>query len=188
MILLLASALLQAAPIAPPLPQGVADCVHPTYATDQLVCSDPALRAADRELAGLLAALPAGRMAGHWIEDQQAWFARSRRCAFQENHTACVDAAYRERIGVLRAQTARIRATATCRLADGSRSGLAMIGDVTVLSDETGVVAVAGTPTATWTPFISYARAGRVTTLRDLGGATVATCTDAGGKEDSHAP
>lgn len=68
--------------------------------------------------------------------------------------------------------------TGTCRLADGDRMMFGQYGDLIVLIDEGGVAAVAGMASASWTPFVSHARAGRVTTVRDGSGGVIATCTE----------
>lgn len=175
---ILLAAALQSAPIAPPLPQSVADCDRPTYATDQLVCSDPGLRAADRELARLVAMTPAARPSGAWLEDQQAWFSRSRRCAFQVDQTGCVAAAYRERAAVLAAVQADAPAPGgDCRLAGGTHAGSARSGAGTVLVAAGRVVAVALPAGGSWKPFMTITRSGRSETLRDLAGTIVARCT-----------
>ena len=86
-------------PVPPPLPQDVADCRSPTYASDQFVCSNEELLALDRQLATLL---PVPAVADDVIfEDQGAWFKRSRLCAFRANQASCLRAAYRERIAVV---------------------------------------------------------------------------------------
>jgi len=85
-------------PVPPPITQNVADCENPTYASDQLVCSDGALLALDKQLASLLPIpnLPAEVK----IEGQEDWFRRSRMCAMRADHRVCLSAAYRERISV----------------------------------------------------------------------------------------
>ena len=178
MIALLFTLTLQAAPIAPPLPQTVADCNQPTYATDQLVCADPVLRAADRELASVMASVPTARVAGRWIENQEAWFRRSRRCAFQADHARCVAAAYRERSAVLTAlrQEAPVT-TGECRLTDGGRAGSTQVNDVTVLVGSGQVIAVAMPAGRNWTSFIAVSGSGRTSVLQNLTGAVVARCT-----------
>ena len=169
---------LQSAPIAPPLPQSVAECDRPTYATDQLVCSDPGHRAADREVARLVAMTPPARLSGAWLEDQQAWFRRSRRCAFQTNQSVCVAAAYRERAAVLAAVQADAPVlSGDCRLASGTHAGSARSGAGTVLVVAGRVVAVALPAGGSWKPFITTTRSGRNDTLRDLAGTIVARCT-----------
>jgi uncharacterized protein len=72
LVLFLAAMMGQAQPIAPPLALYTADCVRPTFATDQLICDDPSLRELDRDLAAMLNALPSSRLAAPWIEAQPA--------------------------------------------------------------------------------------------------------------------
>jgi uncharacterized protein len=97
-----------AAPVAPPVDQVSADCTAPTYATDRLVCYDPVLLTLDAELARLWArAEAAGHVTGAAQRAQIDWFRQRSLCAFREDHRACAEAAYRERIAELQ------------RLADG---------------------------------------------------------------------
>jgi uncharacterized protein len=95
-------ALLLGAPpaVPPPVEQSSADCARPTYASDHLVCGNADLRRLDGELVTLLAAGP--EPSGLWIEPHYDWLRRSRMCASLAGHAACVRAAYRERIGLLR--------------------------------------------------------------------------------------
>jgi uncharacterized protein len=94
-----------AAAVPPPPEQSAANCSTPTYASDQLVCADPALLALDRRMARLLAvASPAAAAAPlHWFEPQDVWFRRRSLCAFSPRHAACLKAAYGERIDLLSA-------------------------------------------------------------------------------------
>ncbi len=98
---LLAVAAGQAVP--PPVEQFTANCAAPVYATDQLVCGDPALRAQDAAMAASLARfgrLPVDGLAP-WRESQAAWFKRRSLCAFEAAHRQCVLDAYAERMEVL---------------------------------------------------------------------------------------
>jgi len=88
----------QVAPVPPPAEQQTADCTAPVFATDQLVCSDPDLRALDTQLAEALAR--ATEPVSKWIEPQGQWFLRRSRCAFSEDHAGCAEAAYRERLSL----------------------------------------------------------------------------------------
>lgn len=91
-----------AQPVPPPPEQIGADCARPVYASDQLVCSDPLLRALDaltaQRSAQIDAAAPGN--AGH-IESPADWFRRRARCAFDNRHRACLVDAYRDRLLVL---------------------------------------------------------------------------------------
>lgn len=90
--------------LPPPPLQIAADCDRPTYASDQRVCADPALRALDRQVREAWLALTAGgegAAPSAWLEAQDAWFRRRSRCAFVERHTACLQAAYAERAAVI---------------------------------------------------------------------------------------
>ncbi|MFQ6539745.1 MULTISPECIES: hypothetical protein [Aphanothece] len=96
---------IRAAAVPPPPEQSAANCAAPSYASDQLVCADPALLALDRRMARLLAAAGSAAQASqlHWFEPQQVWFRRRSRCAFSERQAACLRAAYSERIALLSA-------------------------------------------------------------------------------------
>jgi hypothetical protein len=92
--------------VPPPLPQTGADCERPTYASDQLACSDPALRALDEQVRDAWLALVATGPSldiPAAVETQVAWFRRRSLCAFSERHGACLRAAYAERAAVLEA-------------------------------------------------------------------------------------
>lgn len=107
----------QPAPVPPPVEQQTADCRSPSFATDQLVCGDPALKALDDRLAARLAAgtLPASR----WAEPQWQWFQRRSRCAFDADHRGCVAAAYGERLALFETPpTAAQRRAARCDSAE----------------------------------------------------------------------
>ena len=171
---LLAGAALQAG-VPPPLPKVSADCAHPVYASDQLVCDDPGLLALDQQLVAVLARLPAKPVAGPLIEDQEAWFRRSRQCAFRPDHSACVAQAYRDRIAVLVTETSPVsKPTGRCSRAD---MVMAAGNDSSVILTLDGeVIAVATAARPAWQPFVSYRRSGYVTTLRDLTGAVIVRC------------
>jgi len=98
---LLLSVSAQAVP--PPIEQFTANCRAPVYATDQLVCGDPALKAQDAAMAASLARL--GRLPvdglAPWRESQAVWFKRRSLCAFEAAHRQCVLDAYAERMEVL---------------------------------------------------------------------------------------
>jgi uncharacterized protein len=92
-----------AAAVPQPIDQVSADCTAPTYATDLLVCADPALRALDDELARLWAHAEATRPVGASVQEAQAdWFRQRSLCALREDHRACAEAAYRARIAELK--------------------------------------------------------------------------------------
>ena len=87
--------------VPPPVSQVSADCVAPVYATDMLVCADPALRALDTEMLELWDRIAKTRKRSE--AEQAAWFRRRSLCAFDPDHRACVVTAYRTRITDLRA-------------------------------------------------------------------------------------
>jgi hypothetical protein len=174
--LFLAAMMGQAQPIAPPLALNTADCVRPTFATDQLICDDPSLRELDRDLAAMLNALPSSRLAAPWIEAQPEWFRRSRLCAFRADHKACVTAAYHDRARVLMALAAPTALIGRCKLADGSPAQLSESDGVGVLMTTGHILAVGTTDGADWTPFMRYVRKGDRTMFRSLEGKKIASC------------
>ena len=87
---------LPAALAVPPPPEQLgADCENPVYASDQLVCATPSLRALDNRVAAL-AARDEARLDAH-----MACFRASRRCAFEAGHAACLQAAYCAQLALL---------------------------------------------------------------------------------------
>lgn len=103
--LLLALCCAICAPVAavpPPPVQFAADCKAPVYASDQLICSTPDLLALDQAMQEAVAEAgsPALTPASDLIEPQDMWLRRRGLCAFQRDHAACLDAAYRERIAI----------------------------------------------------------------------------------------
>lgn len=118
-----------AAAVPPPVQQRTADCSAPVYASDQLVCSDPALRALDARLASALAISPAPAAAG-WVEGDNEWFRRRSLCAFQQAHRECLSEAYTDRLEVLEQRMLPPAAgtLAACR-GEGYTGTLRIIGD-----------------------------------------------------------
>lgn len=160
----------QAAAVPPPVEQETANCAAPVFATDQLVCSDPALRERDRELAALLVSASAPN--SPWIEPQRDWFLRRSRCAFVVDHANCVAAAYDERLAIFHSPPLpQARTTARCGTADivavNSTDGWI------VLFDRQGsVLGVAwnGPPNRDWQPFLLAVSHGRKLTIRSATG------------------
>lgn len=76
------------------------DCAHSVYATDQLVCTDSALRTLDTEMTQRVAQM--GQRTpwrdAAWFENQHKWLSRRSRCAFQQDHRACATAAFCSRL------------------------------------------------------------------------------------------
>jgi uncharacterized protein len=107
----------QPASVPPPAWQHTADCARPVYATDQLVCEDPQLRAIDRQLADLYDRVADSRASAGadgperphlgtnasslLLESDLDWFRRRSLCAFRADHRDCAIAAYRERLAVI---------------------------------------------------------------------------------------
>lgn len=99
LIALLARA--SAVAVPPPPVQVTASCEARTYASDQLVCEDSELRKLDTLLAGLIAGRSVRGGVSSGGESDEAWFRRSRTCAFERDHRACLLAAYCDRIALL---------------------------------------------------------------------------------------
>lgn len=88
--------------VPPPGEQVASDCAAPVYATDQLVCSDAALRSLDAQMLRLWRMAEARhRGNGTLREAQVAWFRSRSQCAFKSDHRACVVTAYQSRIATL---------------------------------------------------------------------------------------
>ncbi|WP_156356213.1 hypothetical protein [Sphingomonas sp. Leaf22] len=165
MIELIGLVFLKAVP--PPFPQLTADCTHPVYASDQLVCGDPLLQRVDAQLAS---ALERGQTrTGPWIEDGGAWFRRSRLCSLRPDHRRCLIEAYRERRTVL---------TAAARTDRGKQCGSLRIaampdGSIALYDKAGGIVGVALRASLVWKPFI---RIGSTNRFLDLAGKEIARC------------
>jgi uncharacterized protein len=99
-------------PIPPPAEQVSADCTAPTYASDQLVCSDPELRALDWKMATLVRQIGTDAIdaAAPGIENQYDWLRQRSLCAMKPEHRGCLLQAYRLRIEALeRLRTAQAK-------------------------------------------------------------------------------
>jgi uncharacterized protein len=163
--------------VPPPPLQIAADCERPSYASDQRVCADPALRALDGQVREAWLALAASGQAQAvpvWIEQQDAWFRRRGRCALSARHAACLHTAYTERAAVL--ATWRLAATASAAAAaeewrcTGAPWGEARVrahrqrAGALVISDAAGqvlAIAVADAARDDWQPFLRFTADGR---------------------------
>lgn len=147
LLLALAPAAIRAAQgppaVPPPAEQLTANCVAPVFASDQLVCADPELRALDDQLRKILA-VRAGMQGEGLAESDYQWFLRRSRCAFQEAHRACLLQAYQERLALLQAATQSIGRTlrpaaslwpAAIGAADCSHNRLRILSGVTGSGD-----------------------------------------------------
>ncbi len=86
--------------VPPPVEQFAANCSTPVYASDLFVCKDSSLRQLDSDLANKLAmlAVPAST---DFLESNGQWFKRRSLCAFENNHRACLQQAYSDRLRIL---------------------------------------------------------------------------------------
>jgi uncharacterized protein len=166
-------ALLLGAPpaVPPPVEQSSADCARPVYASDQLVCGNGDLRRLDDELAALLAGRP--EPSGPWIEPQADWFRRSRTCAFSARHAACLEAAYRERIGLLRSASQPPPADLACRPASLKA---ALLPEGLLMWDSARLAGIAARATDGWQPFLELRAGKRDYRVHDRQGRLVARC------------
>lgn len=158
----------------PPMPQTVADCRSPVYASDTLVCTDEGLRRHDAELAALLPVRGGPPLA---IEPQEDWFRRSRMCAMRADHRACLAAAHAERIAVLRAARTFDAATAPWRASrcTPDAAELAELPGGIVAVRRRGVVSLAltGVDAAVWTPYVHIEPLGAQRKVRWLDGSAI---------------
>lgn len=158
----------QPSPVPPPAEQQTADCAAPVFATDQLVCSDPALRALDSALAARLAEAP--EPSSRWIEPQRQWFLRRSRCAFAEDHGACAEAAYRERLALFAPLSPETKTlAANCGVPE--IASIVVKGNHTILLDQNGNVrGMAGISAgkSSWRLFLTAAWRGRQVVIRTL--------------------
>jgi uncharacterized protein len=173
MALLLTSASPLAAQIAlvpPPPEQFTADCRAPVFATDQLVCANSDLRALDGQLAQALAG--STEPTSKWFEPQSQWFLRRSRCAFTEDHAACAEAAYRERLAVLQPLESDARLQAV-RCDDPDITAISVSPErITLLGREGRILGVAhvATAEAKWQPFLAVTSRDGNLTIRSAQG------------------
>lgn len=175
-ILIFLAAAQQAMPVPPPTAQNTAECRHPTYATDILICGDPALRLLDQRMVEALAGLSEERMMSPWIEGQRDWFRRSRLCAFKADHHGCVSAAYAERLTVLSMLASSPSPTGPCDLSKGGSALVAEEQGGGVLLIDGRVAAIGFYPESGWQPFIRYDRNGQRAIFRTMEGKKIARC------------
>ncbi|WP_225205721.1 lysozyme inhibitor LprI family protein [Novosphingobium huizhouense] len=164
--------------VPPPVAQTHAECAAPTYASDQLVCSDPGLREADAAMVAVLARAGTQALvpASPGIEPQEAWLRRRSLCAMRSDHAACLRAAYADRTAVL----AALAGPGATEAAGWNCPGFGTVrraGAVWVGADADGaIVALASPPGASsWTPFVTASEKGGRLRLAPLGGKPV-TC------------
>ncbi len=174
MIALALLAALSQSPVPPPMPQSVADCALPVYASDMLVCADADLRRLDSDLARLL--VEASAPTGPWIEGQEDWFRRSRRCAFQADHAGCLSAAYQERIGVLRPTGGSQMPALRCKPKD--ISGNMQPEGLLLISAKGERLGLAAPASRSWRPFLELRPAVGRYEVFDQAGRKVAHCLE----------
>ena len=185
MLLTGSAALGPVSPVPPPPEQVAANCESPTYASDVLACSDPALLALDRQMS---TALKTARLANSLapsslVEPQDAWFRRRSLCAFSARHAACLRAAYEERLAILDALAVPARDRqppslgAICSDAPWSKSQVTIRfteqGAATIVDTDGRVVAAPTRrpPIDDWSPYARFVVDGtaiRITTYEGL--------------------
>jgi uncharacterized protein len=172
MSLLFLLATWQIAAVPSPLAQQGAECEHPTYATDQLVCADPELLKLDRNMMEKLA--EAGFPSGPFVEPQEDWFRRSRLCAMTAQHLSCVVEAYLERMKLLEALGSKPVSTKPCGV-DAAMFAETANGILLLLADGK-VFGWAQARSKTWTPFLTIRTRGHRKIVTSLEGKVVARC------------
>jgi hypothetical protein len=162
--LLLGAAMPAAAqPVPPPFTQLRTDCTRPQYASDNLVCADPELRAVDAEVAALASVPFALAPAAIW-EDQASWMRRRSLCAFKDDHRGCLVAAYADRRAVVTATSAPATQPLIC---NGTWKGLRVTGSAAApglsmtLRQDDLLLGVASPPNPVWPPMLAWKAAGR---------------------------
>jgi uncharacterized membrane protein len=167
--------------IPPPPDQVVADCTHPTYASDVMVCGDPDLLDLDRQVADALKRIRPATLAtpAPLLEAQGAWFRRRSRCAFSAQHADCLKAAHSERIVVLDVlgrvspALAQTGALARCSGAPWRPTDVRVVaagGSLIVLDSAGHVLAVAldVQPREDWAAFVRFVADGETIRLIPL--------------------
>lgn len=126
-------------PAASPV-QYATNCAAPGDPTDRLVCATPDLLALDRQMAALVAQV--GPLDRKLIEPQAGWLKRRNQCAIEKQPSACVDAAYRERITVLRTLSAPPAPAdgLSCRFPDAGWMQVEIGPELAIVRDGTGKV------------------------------------------------
>jgi uncharacterized protein len=152
--------------VPPPESQNTANCTTPVYASDTLVCEDAELSIIDRRLTlAIASSVPAASSPLALMEPNEAWFKRSRLCAFKEAHRACLVTAYNERLAVLAAAASLSpRLSATCAAFAGNPVGkydVVISNEGLALWRENVLFAVATQPLENvWQPYLMYRRSG----------------------------
>lgn len=161
--------------IPPPVAQQSADCAHPVFASDILVCGDDELRSLDAHYATAAQRLIGVAPNALW-EEAEPWFLRRSQCAFLQNHRECLIAAYSERMTLLDAATSSFKISkpiiCTATLRDAKiRSAMGAVSEPLVISSGDNIAAIAS-PRATgdWKSFLSYRLNGHRLDLFPLGG------------------
>ncbi|WP_159982422.1 MULTISPECIES: hypothetical protein [unclassified Novosphingobium] len=155
--------------VPPPREQLTADCLHPQYASDQLVCDTPELLELDRSMRALLetTSIPT---TSRWIEPQEQWLRRRSMCAMQREHASCVRAAYNDRIALLQASRMPPAPDRTTLAGDDAQVTSMAPGDAAhVFYDAAGQItayARSGLPLAPgWQNFAQFSRHGNIIKL-----------------------
>lgn len=166
--------------VPPPPGQIGADCVRPVYASDQLVCADPELRAIDVDIAQRsVRTWPLDLAQGSRVETPETWFRRRGMCAFEPRHRACLVAAYRDRALVVSALTspASDARSLVCGGAWRDRDLRLSIGGCGVMrvtqKGRLFAVATPPLPGSAWKPVVAAKARRAAVVFTPLGGAAV---------------
>lgn len=165
------------APVPPPVEQNTADCAMPTYASDQLVCSDDRLRELDKRLKLLLAQGLPQKLAFIQESDEQ-WFKRRSRCAFEDEHQRCLGEAYADRLAIIQTDLSDIGSSkhAKCKNLEKVRRvklRKALNGNVVIIQATNERLIGVATPilrNSVWKPALSYMATNQLFEFRISGG------------------
>ncbi len=178
--------------LPPPVEQYSANCAALSYASDQLVCSDPNLLDLDRKMVAALAdaRTVAIEPVSPFIEPQAAWLRRRSLCAGQTGHRACLEAAYAERTAVLTSLSGSTDQYGIPYICQGAAlpkaAQIIARNDGIVLAfaaKQLVAVALSASAPEHWTPFLSVTGRGKNLTIRSINGAA-AKCRKAKGLGD----
>ncbi|RDV02443.1 hypothetical protein DXH95_10705 [Sphingorhabdus pulchriflava] len=152
--------------VPPPPEQYSTDCARSVYASDQLVCQTPELKALDSALAAQITAADSAPFASgnRFTEGHGEWFRRRSMCAMQTDHLSCLRAAYADRQRLIERLGKPLPAADQrfiCRLTSNGTSVLLsfMSPAEVIIANEAGlVVGVASNakPISGWRPFLTF--------------------------------
>lgn len=166
--------------IPPPVEQYSANCQNPTYASDQLICSDEQLLSLDGKLVAILVFNPelTQRPDSAFFESQSAWLRRRSLCAMKDDHAACLRASYKDRVRVLQGVGQKIPGTVAvgrCKVRFHEDDAIFTAYNdqslVVVDADRTVIGLVSTNEDASdWQPYVSAKKSRRMLELKTITG------------------